>query len=83
MLEGPIRHVEVVGPSGAAAVGGGKGVNVPPTVTAIVLAAGVVGGLFTVLTVLLCCRYCCADTRHAGTALVRKRFVKSAFYETV
>ena len=38
---------------------------------------GVVGGLCTVLGVLICCRYCCAaaDTRRHGTALLRKRSV--------
>jgi len=75
MLDGAVRQVEVVGPAGAVMVGGGAGVNVPPTVTAVVLAAGVIGGLFTVLAVLVCCRYCCADVRRPGATLLRKRFV--------
>jgi len=76
MLEGTPRHVDTDGSAGAVVVGSGNGVNVPPTVTAVVLAAGVIGGLFAVLTVLICCRYCCADTRHSGTTLMLKRFVQ-------
>jgi len=87
MLDGAARQVEVVGPGGAVMVPGGGNspaggghVNVPPTVTAVVLVAGVVGGLFTVLAVLVCCRYCCADTRRADSALVRKRYARVITY---
>ena len=66
--------MDVDGPAGAVVVGTGGNVNVPPTITAIVLAAGVIGGLFAVLTILICCRYCCAYPRHAGTTSVLKRF---------
>jgi len=75
MLEAAAKHVDADRPADAVVVGSGDGVNVPPTVTAVVLAAGVIGGLFAVLTVLLCCRYCCADTRHSGTTSMLKRFV--------
>jgi len=76
MLEAAAEHAEASGrPAGAIVVGSGDGVNVPPTVTAVVLTAGVIGGLFTVVTVLLCCRYCCTDTRRTSTGSLIKRFV--------
>jgi len=75
MLEGKAMHVETGGPSGAVMVGSGGGVNVSPTVTAVVLAAGVLGGMFAVVAVLICCRYCCAVTRRPATTSMLKRFV--------
>ena len=77
MLEGSVRHVEVAGGgmAGRSVLVGG-GVNVAPTVTAVVLATGVAGGLVAVFTVLICCRFCCADTRRPGiTTSMLKRSV--------
>jgi len=73
MLEAAAKHVDAGRP--AMMVGTGDGVNVPPTVTAVVLAAGVIGGLIAVLTVLICCRYCCADARHPAATSMLKRFL--------
>jgi len=76
MLDAASRHLPGVGHASGAVVVGSGGVNVPPTVTAVVLVAGVVAGLFAVLMVLLCCRFCCSDVRQPNTTLIRrKRFV--------
>jgi len=77
MLDGAAKRVEIIGGrEGALVVGSsGDGVNVPTTVTAVVLVAGVIGGLFAVLAVLVCCRYCCASTRHSAAMSTLKRFV--------